>query len=226
MDNLATNFCLICYLPTANILLCNCKICSECLYEWIIYKNYSSLYKEEYILTCPNHKCKSEINARYLNKTSTVKQIKTINEILFKKYTYTNTDIHKCPNNFCNYIGWYENTTKCSQNFICDLCSHEWYNPTLSNYPFLFYLGIIAGRYSELFYNEITRIRLLFDTKPCPTCRVLITVSNDIYCSLVCCPVCSTPFCYLCLRSHKHDLDYFICSSKDFIFFIFIFLLT
>jgi hypothetical protein len=216
MNDLAINSCLICYLPTNNILSCNCIICSDCLYEWIIYKNYSSLYKEESILICPNHKCKTELGLHFLNNTFINKQLRAINEILLRKYTNTNTDIHKCPNNFCNYIGWYDNSKKCSNNLICELCNYQWYPPAITKYQLLFNLRVAVNQCKDYFLNYIPSIiRILCTTKPCPGCGIYI--ENHInHCISIKCELCETVFCYLCPKStHILDIDDLLCNLKD-----------
>jgi hypothetical protein len=214
MNDLTKDSCFICYLPTNDILFCNCIICSDCLYEWIIYKNYSSLYKEESILICPNHKCKTEISQHFLYNIFTNKQIRAINEILFRKYTNTNTDIHKCPNTFCNYIGWYD-SKKCSDNLICELCNYQWHSTAITKYQLLFNLRVAVNQCKDYFLNYIPSIiRILCTTKPCPGCGIYIE-NQFSYCTSIKCESCETAFCFLCLRTHILDIDDFICNLKD-----------
>ena len=166
--------CLVCERAIDNdfILECRCDICKYCLYNWVVEKNYTILYKD-FDISCPNHKCRKQIALQFIYKNLKYGQVAVINEVFFKKYSVINKDIKKCPRNDCSYLGFTDNV-RCKTEFKCEVCNESWFDPDIRLVTFIDKLVHFLLSSKQNFLTKITDLTIMLSCKPCIFCDFII----------------------------------------------------
>lgn len=223
-DNIFSE-CLVCSTKTSLcqfFLPCECKICQDCVFDWIASKNFEVLYSNFQKLTCPNHICKKEITIDFLIKNFNKKNMQCLNEILFRKFMNSSQEFKNCPNKLCSYTGWVNIDKKCTKELECQLCGEKWIDPSIMSFAIIyqFYLSVI--NYRKTVSQELSELNVLLFSKPCSKCG--IKIAKFAGCDSVSCTNCGTNFCYNCMQVHTGYRIF--CDVKYFFTFFLFFLIV
>ena len=192
---------------------CGCKICEDCLFQWIATKNYEILNSNKEIFTCANHECKKEISYDFLSKYLKKKNLNCINEILFRKYLNSSMDVRKCPNKICPYAGWLDTENKCADLMQCSTCEEKWLEPSVMNYKVFYKIYLYLKNLKENVLSDLSELNVLLTSKPCAHCG--IKIYKYVGCDHIYCSHCKKDFCYNCNHNHGENQLYSIyCGFK------------
>lgn len=179
-----TSKCIICYQDySIDYTLenkCQCKICSDCIYEWLIFKNNSNFISDKLYLDCPNEKCSKVFSFGNLPEKIKIKLNEIINRKRFNPPIIHNSLIYNlkieiselrlslfykpCPH--CGIViskidGCRHIKCVCNNEFCYD-CLLDWKNHSIKLcnkksdlvllFSFIFVFSLISKSFVEFYY--------------------------------------------------------------------------
>lgn len=210
--------CPLCFIrqPAGNfpkLTCCNHRSCRSCLVQYLQVEIMESRVQ----VTCPE--CNellhpTDIYSLMVHHPALIEKYESFS---LRRVLMTDPDTRWCPAPDCTYAVIASNCAACPQlkcerpgcgTLFCYHCQGQWHasqtcDEARKQRGTTFFRPPIPQISSSTLENNLKR----GDIKACPRCRTYIVKMNDGSCNHMVCAMCSTEFCWLCLKE-INDLHY------------------
>uniref|UniRef100_A0A915AWJ9 RBR-type E3 ubiquitin transferase n=1 Tax=Parascaris univalens TaxID=6257 RepID=A0A915AWJ9_PARUN len=209
--------CPLCFIrqPAGNfpkLTCCNHRSCRSCLVQYLQVEIMESRVQ----VTCPE--CSellhpTDVYSLMVHHPALIDKYESFS---LRRVLMTDPDTRWCPAPDCTYAVIASNCAACPQlrcerpgcgTLFCYHCKGQWHASQTCDEARKERGGLFRSPLPQIASSSVDNSLKRGDIKACPRCRTYIVKMNDGSCNHMVCAMCSTEFCWLCLKE-INDLHY------------------